>query len=68
MRRYRACPGPPRACAQNGAQSARVIGRRDEDAGALDAHFEAFRARRGERKGPTMDRGGKDARVHVVHF
>eukprot|EP00959_Pyramimonas_sp_CCMP1952_P108878 2276671-Pyramimonas_sp.AAC.1 len=31
-------------------------------AGALDAHFDAVRARRGQRKWPRMDRGGKDAR------
>eukprot|EP00959_Pyramimonas_sp_CCMP1952_P194885 4075403-Pyramimonas_sp.AAC.1 len=35
----------------------------DKDAKALDAHIEAFRASRGQRKRPRMGRGGKDARV-----
>eukprot|EP00959_Pyramimonas_sp_CCMP1952_P141623 2964053-Pyramimonas_sp.AAC.1 len=36
---------------------------RDEDARSLEAHFEALRAGRLQRKWPRMDRGGKDARV-----
>eukprot|EP00959_Pyramimonas_sp_CCMP1952_P336161 7039075-Pyramimonas_sp.AAC.1 len=36
---------------------------RGKDARALDAHFEASRAGRGQGKWPRMDRGGKDARV-----
>eukprot|EP00959_Pyramimonas_sp_CCMP1952_P188805 3948849-Pyramimonas_sp.AAC.1 len=31
--------------------------------GALDAHLEAFRAGRGQRKRPRMDPGSKEARV-----
>eukprot|EP00959_Pyramimonas_sp_CCMP1952_P266718 5576413-Pyramimonas_sp.AAC.1 len=36
---------------------------RGKDARALDAHFSALRAERGQRKWPRMDRGGKDVRV-----
>eukprot|EP00959_Pyramimonas_sp_CCMP1952_P448799 9397575-Pyramimonas_sp.AAC.1 len=35
---------------------------RDEDARALDAHFEAVGAARGQRKWPRIERG-KDAKV-----
>eukprot|EP00959_Pyramimonas_sp_CCMP1952_P319261 6680475-Pyramimonas_sp.AAC.1 len=36
---------------------------RDKDARAMGTHFEASRPRRGQRKWPRMDRGGRDARV-----
>eukprot|EP00959_Pyramimonas_sp_CCMP1952_P446055 9338974-Pyramimonas_sp.AAC.1 len=43
-------------------QSTRRVRMRVKDARPLDAHFEAFRAGRGQRTCPRMDPGGKDAR------
>eukprot|EP00959_Pyramimonas_sp_CCMP1952_P383916 8045808-Pyramimonas_sp.AAC.1 len=39
---------------------------RDKDATALDAHFEACRAGRGQRKWRRIDRGGKDEKTFVA--
>eukprot|EP00959_Pyramimonas_sp_CCMP1952_P309658 6480202-Pyramimonas_sp.AAC.1 len=55
------CPAPEKKA----VKPTNIVRMRDKGARALDAHFEASRAGRGQQKQPRMDRGGNDARVSL---